>query len=101
MIAQEASHSCSLKTVWFHWLGRRRPELGVPEQFSFFVWPHSMEFFEGSGVVQRILDRVGAADRPELAGAMKDVLAKLRALERKSAQQALAGEGYHTLWSLD
>ncbi len=24
----------------FHWLGRERPSFGVPERFSFFIWPH-------------------------------------------------------------
>lgn len=83
----------------FHWLGRERPAFGVPERFSFFVWPHSMEFLESSGLARRIRDQLGAAERPEVAQMIDKALAELRRLERRSVQQALVGEGYHALWS--
>ena len=83
----------------FHWLGRERPAFGVPERFSFFVWPHSMEFLESSGLARRIRDQLGASERPEVAQMIDKALAELRRLERRSVQQALAGEGYHALWS--
>jgi hypothetical protein len=82
----------------FHWLGRARPEFGVPERFSFFVWPHSLEFLESCGLGQSIRDRVKAGERPEVARMLDGVMAELRRLERISLQQALAGEGYHSLW---
>ncbi len=82
----------------FHWLGRERPQFGIPERFSFFVGPHSMEFLEASGLGQRIRDALQASERPEVAQMMDDALAELRRLERRSVQQALAGEGYHALW---
>ena len=82
----------------FHWLGRERPEFGVPERFSFFVWPHSLEFLESCGLGQRVRDRVKASERPEVARMVEEAMAELRALERRSMQQALAGEGYHSLW---
>ncbi len=83
----------------FHWLGRERPAFGVPERFSFFVWPHSMEFLESSGLARRIRDQLGASERPEVARMIDKALAELQQLERRSVQQALAGEGYHALWS--
>jgi hypothetical protein len=82
----------------FHWLGRARPEFGVPERFSFFVWPHSLEFLDSCGLGQRIRDCVKASERPEVAQALDAAMAELRRLERTSLQQALAGEGYHSLW---
>jgi hypothetical protein len=82
----------------FHWLGRERPALGVPERFAFFVWPHSLEFFESSGLPQRVRDRLRASERPQVARMADEALAELRRLEREAVQQALSGEGYHTLW---
>ena len=82
----------------FHWLGRERPAFGVPEGFSFFVWPHSLEFFEASGLAQLIRDRLRDSERPDVARMIDEVLSELRRLERRSVQQALAGQGYHALW---
>ena len=82
----------------FHWLGRERPAFGVPERFAFFVWPHSLEFFGSSGLPQRLRDRLRASERPEVARMADEALEELRRLEREAVQQALAGEGYHTLW---
>ncbi len=82
----------------FHWLGRKRPAFEAPEQFSFFVWPHSLEFLESCGLGQRIRERLGAADRPEVARMIDEALAELRRLERHTVQQALSGEGYHPIW---
>jgi hypothetical protein len=82
----------------FHWLGRERPALEAPERFAFFVWPHSLEFFESSGLPQRVRDRLRASERPPVARMVDEVMEELRRLEREAAQQALSGEGYHTLW---
>jgi hypothetical protein len=82
----------------FHWLGRERPAFGAPERFAFFVWPHSLEFFESSGLPQRIRDRLRASERPPVARMVDEALEGLRQLERHAAQQALVGEGYHSLW---
>jgi hypothetical protein len=85
----------------FHWLGRERPSFGVPERFSFFIWPHSLEFLESCGLARRIRDQLRASERPEVARMMDKALAELQRLERRSVQQALAGEGYHALWPLE
>jgi hypothetical protein len=82
----------------FHWLGRERSTLGVPERFAFFVWPHSLEFFESSGLPQRVRDRLRASERPQVSQMADEVLEELRRLEGEAVQQALSGEGYHTLW---
>ncbi len=82
----------------FHWLGRERPAFAVPQQFSFFVWPHSLEFLEACDVGKRIRDRLRAPERPEVARMVDETLAELRRLERQSIQQALSGDGYHRLW---
>lgn len=83
----------------FHWLGRERPAFGVPERFAFFVWPHSLQFFESSGLPQRVRDRLRASERPQVARMADETLEELRRLEGEAVQEALSGEGYHTLWS--
>jgi len=82
----------------FHWLGRRRPAFGVPDKFSFFVWPHSLEFLESCGLIERIGEHLRAGERPEVAKMIEEALAELRRLERSSVRQALVGEGYQALW---
>jgi hypothetical protein len=83
----------------FHWLGRERPAFGVPRRFTFFVWPHSIQFMEGSGLWRRIRDRLVADERAAVASMMDGTLAELRALETQTVHSALAGDGFHTLWS--
>ena len=83
----------------FFWLGKRRPQFGVPERFTFFVWPHSAGFLEGCGLVERIGERLGTAERPEMAEALAKTMDELRRLEREAVQAALSGQNYHTLWS--
>ena len=85
----------------FHWLGRERPAFGVPERFSVFIWPHSLEFLESCGLARRIRDQLRASERPEVAKMIDEALAELQRLEGRSVQQALVGEGYHALWPLE
>ena len=37
-------------------------------------------------------------ERPEVARMLDEAMTELRRLERTSLQQALSGEGYHSLW---
>jgi NADH:ubiquinone oxidoreductase subunit 5 (subunit L)/multisubunit Na+/H+ antiporter MnhA subunit len=38
----------------FFWLGQQRPTLGMPKNFMFFAWPHSLRYLEDSGLWRRI-----------------------------------------------
>lgn len=82
----------------FFWLGKRRPRFGVPQRFTFFVWPHSVQFFVNCGLAQRIGQRLEVAARPEAAQALARALDELRRLERQAVQDALSGRNYHTIW---
>ena len=82
----------------FFWLGKRRPRFGVPERFTFFVWPHSLAFLVDCGLLDRIRERVGAAEPSGVSQAIEEALAELRRLEQQSVQEALRGENYHALW---
>ena len=82
----------------FFWLGQHRPSLGVPEQFMFFFWPHSIAYFEESGVWSAVRERVlssrfaGAADTCDAA------LRDLAAREREAHAAAVRGDGYQSIW---
>lgn len=83
----------------FFWLGKRRPSFGVPERFTFFVWPHSLRFLVECGLADCIRQRVNADQRPEAARAVDTALAELERLEPEAIREALVGRNYHTVWS--
>ena len=82
----------------FFWLGKQRPSLGVPERFTFFVWPHPLAFLAESGIVDNIRQRLIAGDRPDVAEAVDKVLAELERLEREAVRDAILGENHHAIW---
>ena len=78
-----------------HWLGRNRPQFGLPERFTFFVWPHSIRFLEQSGVANQMLASVGAgAGTKQLA----EALDRLHHLEHDAQRAAIAGDQRRSLW---
>ena len=82
------------------WLSARRPGLRAPEQFLFFVWPHSVAYLDASpllsGAARRIQDEQGV----DVGEALADILADLRDRERTDMFAAVrGGEGFETLWS--
>lgn len=76
----------------FFWLGQRRPAFGVPQQFTFFIWPHSVPFLEESGLMDRIRRRIYPQDPAES-------MLRLQLRERRAVFDAIKGTNYHTLWS--
>lgn len=83
----------------FFWLGQHRPSLGMPKNFMFFFWPHSVRFLEESGLWAKIRERVVASG---FAGAGETCDAALRDLterERAATVDAIQGQRYQTLWS--
>jgi hypothetical protein len=83
----------------FFWLGQKRPQFGMPQQFMFFVWPHSIEFFEESGLVERIRDRLRQGGWPRATAMCDEAMAELHRLESKANVNAIKGENYHTFWA--
>ena len=83
----------------FFWLGQRRPSFGVPQRFTFFVWPHSIGYLEESGLLQDIRNRVNATDETGDSGRqMAQAVTRLFGLERRATLDAIHGRNYHTLW---
>lgn len=78
----------------FFWLGKERPEFGVPQSFSFFVWPHSIRYFEESGLGSIIRNRVSGQADDQVAEAVQQLIH----LERLAERDAITGRNYHTLW---
>lgn len=81
----------------FFWLGKRRPSFGVPEQFTFFIWPHSIRFLRECGLEDRIRGRV-TAEWPPAGEALDAAIARLEQLERRAVLDAITGKNHHTLW---
>lgn len=81
----------------FFWLGQRRPSFGVPQQFMFFVWPHSIRYLTECGLMERIRQRLGHAGH-DLSGQVDQALVRLQRLEDQATFEAITGRNYHTLW---
>lgn len=84
----------------FFWLGQRRPSFGVPKRFTFFIWPHSIGYFEESGVGDLIRRRVYPED-PDTGRQMAEAMIRLHTLEQKAVQDAITGTNCHTIWPRD
>jgi len=84
----------------FFWLGQRRPHFGVPDRFTFFVWPHSIAYLEESGLMDRIRQRIYPLDENgDLGRHVAHAMFRLHILERKATRDAVTGKNYHTLWA--
>ena len=84
----------------FFWLGKRRPAFGVPERFTFFLWPHSIQHLEESGLMDKIRQRIYALDESrEIGRSVAKSVLHLHLLERKATRDAITGRNYHTLWA--
>jgi hypothetical protein len=83
----------------FFWLGQHRPTLGMPKNFMFFFWPHSVRYLEESGVWERLRRRMGASGFTGALETCDEALDDLKRREFKATAAAIRGERYHTVWS--
>jgi hypothetical protein len=81
----------------FFWLGQRRPSFGVPQQFTFFIWPHSIRYLTECGLMERIRQRLGHAGH-DLSAQVDQALGRLQRLEDQATFEAITGRNYHTMW---
>jgi hypothetical protein len=79
----------------FFWLGKERPQFGAPERFSFFIWPHSVRYFEESGLGELIRQRLSSEDADRQLAESEQ---SLYVLERRAEVDAILGRNYHSLW---
>jgi hypothetical protein len=85
----------------FFWLGQHRPSLGMPQNFMFFFWPHSARYLQESGLWEKICARVVSPGfdgaRETCDAALEDLVAR----ERAANVDAIRGQRYQTIWSLE
>ena len=82
----------------FFWLGKRRPAFGVPQRFTFFIWPHSVRFLGECGLMERVRERLQNA-APEVGDKVAAAVGELHRLENQAIHDAITGNNYHTLWA--
>ncbi len=106
----DSSGSCSMPMVAivdpvtsvqerFFWLGQHRPRLGMPKNFMFFHWPHSVRYLEESGIWDRMRARVTSTHFAGARETCDDALRELIVRERGATIDAIKGARYQTLWS--
>lgn len=83
----------------FFWLGQQRPTLGMPKNFMFFFWPHSVRYLEESGVWARIRNRIVSSGFSGAAETCDEALRDLLNRERRATVEAINGGRYQTIWS--
>jgi hypothetical protein len=83
----------------FRSIKKMRPEFAFPERVMSFQWPRSMRVLQGSGVWQRIVDRMGMLGGDPADQACGETMGQLEAEERREVGRAIRGaEHYQTLW---
>ena len=75
-----------------------RPRFRLPPKISAIWWPRYVSSLGDSGVWPAIVDRIGNAGFPVAAREAEEMLDELKRLERAEMANAIAGEGYRSLW---
>lgn len=80
------------------WLGKHRGMFGLPNGFSFFVWPQTVRALVERDALRVLRERL--ADAPgNGAKQLDEAVASLRRLEDDEFRRAIRGEGpWKTLW---
>ena len=82
----------------FFWLGTERPTFGAPERFTFFLWPHSVRYFDESGLGEMIRNRVYSLGFEQVGAEIAQSMHALIQLEQQATFDAIHGRNHHTLW---
>lgn len=83
----------------FRSIKKLRPEFPFPERVMSFQWPRSMGVLLGSGVWQRIVDRMSVLAGNEAVDACGRAMEELESEERTEVGRAIRGaDHYQTLW---
>jgi hypothetical protein len=83
----------------FFWLGQHRPSLGMPKQFMFFYWPHSIRYLEESGVWAVVRERLASTGAMGVTATCDAAMEDLLEREHAAHVDAIKGEKFHTVWS--
>lgn len=75
-----------------------RPRFKLPEKISAIWWPRYIDSLAGTGIWDAIVDRLEATGFTESPEQARLLFSELVAMERGEISNAIAGEGYKTLW---
>lgn len=82
----------------YAWLGKHRSSFGMPDDFTFAMWPHSISLIREHDVLAPMGERMAAVSN-EADLAMSRAIARLEVLERRTIREAvLGGPSWETLW---
>ncbi len=82
----------------YAWLGKHRSSFGLPDDFTFATWPHSISLIRDHDVLGPMGARMAAVSN-EADLAMSRALARLEVLERRAVREAvLGGPAWESLW---
>ncbi len=82
----------------YAWLGKHRSAFGMPDDFTFAMWPHSISLIREHDVLAPMGERMAAVSN-EADLAMSRAMARLEVLERRSIREAvLGGPSWESLW---
>lgn len=82
----------------FRSLKELRPRFKLPPKISAIWWPRYIPSLAEHGVWDAIVERVKANGFPQAAVDAQSLLCELHDMERTEQANAIAGEGYRTLW---
>jgi len=82
----------------YAWLGEHRSAFGMPEDFAFALWPHSIALMREGDVLRAMSVRMAAVSN-EADMAMTKALDRLEQLERETIREAVeGGPGWESIW---
>jgi hypothetical protein len=82
----------------FAQLRKLRPGLSDPERYLFLNWPVGLDSLLELGIWGRIVERCIASAGDRAREECEGILERLRQLDRKEEQEAIAGDSYRTIW---
>jgi hypothetical protein len=82
----------------FKSLKQLRPRFKLPPKISAIWWPRYVRTLREVGVWAAMVERINDSGFPIVAEECEDVFDELLRLERMEVVNAIAGEGYRTLW---
>lgn len=82
----------------FKSLKQLRPRFKLPNKISAIWWPRYVRSFDESGIWAAIIKRIEDNGFAAAAGECESLLEELKRKERTELGNAIAGEGYRSLW---
>jgi len=75
-----------------------RPRFKLPNKISAIWWPRHVDALCEHGVWDAVVKRMADNGYPVVAAECEEIMRELHRMEREELRNAIAGEGYQTLW---